>query len=88
MMNNKALALLGALAALAATATAQSENIRFGSAYSLGATNSYIVEAETTIYPGKAHSPAQDRLALWPGMGTDSGDLIQAIVLSTDKQDR
>ena len=47
-----------------------------------------IVEAETTIYPGKAHSPAQDRLALWPGMGTDSGDLIQAIVLSTDKQDR
>ncbi|CAD0091472.1 unnamed protein product [Aureobasidium vineae] len=82
--------LLGALAAAATGAFAQdsgSENIRFGNAFSLGATNSYIIEAETTLYPGKTQSGDTPRLALWPGMGTDQGQLIQAIVLgSTDAQ--
>ncbi|KAI4715477.1 hypothetical protein E4T48_08349 [Aureobasidium sp. EXF-10727] len=82
--------LLSALAAAATIASAQdsgSENIRFGNAFSLGATNSYIIEAETTLYPGKTQSGDTPRLALWPGMGTDEGQLIQAIVLgSTDAQ--
>lgn len=62
--------LFGMLAATAATgAIAQdsgSENIRFGNAFSLGATNSYIVEAETTLYPGKTQNGDTPRLALWP----------------------
>jgi hypothetical protein len=63
--------LLFTLATLLPTILAQ--NVRFGNAFSLGATNSYIIEAP--------------RLALWPGMGTDQGQLIQAIVLSsTDAQ--
>ncbi|KAG9546249.1 hypothetical protein KCU71_g16992, partial [Aureobasidium melanogenum] len=82
--------LLSALAAAATGATAQdsgSENIRFGNAFSLGATTSYIVEAETTLYPGKTQSGDTPRLALWPGMGTDENQLIQAIVLaSSDAQ--
>ncbi|THZ06380.1 hypothetical protein D6C93_01512 [Aureobasidium pullulans] len=82
--------LLGALAAAATTAIAQdsgSENIRFGNAFSLGATNSYIIEAETTLFPGKTQSGDTPRLALWPGMGTDQNQLIQAIVLgSSDAQ--
>ena len=82
--------LLSALAAAITGAVAQgsgSENVRFGHAFSLGATNSYIIEAETTLYPGKTQSGDTPRLALWPGMGTDEGQLIQAIVLaSTDAQ--
>ena len=70
------------LLALAGNAAAQ-YSVRFGSAYSLGATNSYIVEAETTLYPGKTPDPQQDRMVLWPGMGTDSGDLVQSIVSSS-----
>lgn len=82
--------LLSAFAAAATGAIAQdsgSENIRFGNAFSLGATTSYIVEAETTLYPGKTQSGDTPRLALWPGMGTDENQLIQAIVLaSSDAQ--
>jgi hypothetical protein len=62
-------------------------NVRFGNAFSLGATNSYIIEAETTLYPSRTQNGDTPRLALWPGMGTDQGQLIQAIVLgSTDAQ--
>lgn len=80
--------LVGALAAAATGVVAQeSNNIRFGNALSLGATNSYIVEAETTLYPGETQSGDTPRMALWPGMGTDESQLIQAIVLeSTDAQ--
>ncbi|KAI4741586.1 hypothetical protein E4T50_07990 [Aureobasidium sp. EXF-12298] len=78
--------LLSALAATVTGVVAQ-ENVRFGNAFSLGATTSYILEAETTLYPGKTQSGDTPRLALWPGMGTDQGQLIQAIVLgSTDAQ--
>lgn len=82
--------LLSAFAAAVIGAVTQgsgSENIRFRHAFSLGATHSYIIEAETTLYPGKTQSGDTSRLALWPGMGTDEGQLIQAIVLaSTDAQ--
>ncbi|GME23171.1 uncharacterized protein LTHEOB_7524 [Neofusicoccum parvum] len=70
------------LLALAGNAAAQT-SIRFGPYYSLGATTSYIVEAETTLFPGKTPDPQQDRMVLWPGMGTDNGQLVQSIVSSS-----
>lgn len=70
------------LLALAGNVAAQS-TISFGPYYSLGATTSYIVEAETTLYPGKTPDPQQDRLVLWPGMGSDGGSLVQSIVSSS-----
>ena len=66
---------------LASEAVAQT-SIRFGPYYSLGATNSYIIESTTTLFPGRTSSPQQDRLALWPGMGTDADALIQSILVS------
>ncbi|KAK0653893.1 hypothetical protein DIS24_g5571 [Lasiodiplodia hormozganensis] len=70
------------LLALAGNAAAQ-YSVRFGPYYSLGATTSYIVEAETTLYPGKTPDPQQDRMVLWPGMGTSNGQLVQSIVSSS-----
>ncbi|KAF4301801.1 hypothetical protein GTA08_BOTSDO09902 [Botryosphaeria dothidea] len=70
------------LLALAGNVAAQ-YSVRFGPYYSLGATISYIVEAETTLYPGKTPDPQQDRMVLWPGMGTDNGQLVQSIVSSS-----
>ncbi|KAK0209558.1 hypothetical protein IW262DRAFT_1281490 [Armillaria fumosa] len=68
--------------ALVASFFALSSAQQFGPYYSLGATSSYIVEATTTLTPSKVPSPAADRLALWPGMGTDGGGLYQSIVLA------
>ncbi|KAK0446973.1 uncharacterized protein EV420DRAFT_1483875 [Desarmillaria tabescens] len=68
--------------ALVASFFALSSAQQFGPYYSLGATNSYIIEATTTLTPSKVPSPAADRLALWPGMGTNGGGLYQSIVLA------
>ncbi|KAL3479595.1 hypothetical protein BJX99DRAFT_221906 [Aspergillus californicus] len=69
-----------ALVALLKSTTAQ-DNIGFGPYFSLGPTSSWIREANTTLVlpdtPGLL-----DRLALWPGMGTSGGDLIQALAVS------
>lgn len=71
------------LAALAAVAhAADDDTIGFGPAFSLGPTQSWIREANTTIVLPEAPSPQVDRLALWPGMGTSGGDLIQALAVS------
>jgi len=82
------LALLGALS----IASAQSK-ISFGPYYSLGAVQgTYIAESDTTLYPGKTPSPQQNRMVLWPGMGTDAipgtsnGALVQAIVSSSGSE--
>lgn len=48
------------LLALAGNVAAQ-YSVRFGPYYSLGATTSYIVEAETTLYPGKTPDPQQGK---------------------------
>jgi hypothetical protein len=76
MQLSAALRILSLLSA----ANAQS-NINFGPAFSLGPTKSWIREATTTLVlpqvPGQ-----KDRLALWPGMGTSSGSLIQALAVS------
>lgn len=72
---------LAALAAIIGLASAQ-DNIGFGPAFSLGPTQSWIREANTTLVLPETPSPQKDRLALWPGMGTSGGDLIQALAVS------
>lgn len=56
----------------------------FGNAFSTGpvATNSFIRESNTTLVLPKVNSPQTGNLALWPGMGTSGGDLIQALAIS------
>lgn len=69
-----------ALFAILKAAAAQ-DNIGFGPAFSLGPTNSWIREANTTLVLPETPG-LKDRLALWPGMGTSGGDLIQALAVS------
>ncbi|KAF4966872.1 hypothetical protein FSARC_5485 [Fusarium sarcochroum] len=69
------------LLALLSAANAQGL-VSFGPAFSLGPTKSWIREATTTLVLPKVPSPAKDRLALWPGMGTSGGDLIQALAVA------
>lgn len=74
---------LQTLATLAILGLASSQsNINFGPAFSLGPTQSWIREAKTTLVLPEAPSPQKDRLALWPGMGSSGGDLIQALAVS------
>jgi hypothetical protein len=47
-------------------------------------TSGYILSLETTLHPNEPPSPAQQRLALWPGMNTARG-LIQPIIVSSDE---
>lgn len=78
-----AAAKIAFLAAIAAVAHAADDStIGFGPAFSLGPTQSWIREANTTIVLPKVPSPQVDRLALWPGMGTSGGDLIQALAVA------
>lgn len=62
--------------------------VGFGPAFSLGPTNSWIREATTTLVLPKVPSPQKDRLALWPGMGTSGGDLIQALAVAFSDPNR
>lgn len=71
-----AVVLLGAVSVSATT-------YGFGPYFSLGPTSSWIRESNTTLVLPAVPSPAADRLALWPGMGTSDGDLIQAIAVAT-----
>lgn len=74
---------LGTLATLALLGLANGQsNIGFGPAFSLGPTQSCIREAKTTLVLPEVPSKEADRLALWPGMGTSNGDLIQALAVS------
>jgi hypothetical protein len=72
---------LAFLAALLGIAYGQ-DTIGFGPYFSLGPTQSWIREATTTLVLPKVPSPQEERLALWPGMGTSGGDLIQALAVS------
>lgn len=74
--------LLPVLTSLTLLGLASGDEITFGPAFSLGPTNSWIREARTTLVLPEAPSPQVDRLALWPGMGTSKGDLIQALAVS------
>ncbi|KAJ5654666.1 hypothetical protein N7490_001669 [Penicillium lividum] len=59
-----------------------SVNAAFGPAFSTGPTSSgsYIAEAISTLVVPRAPSTNNGDLALWVGMGTSAGDLIQSIV--------
>ena len=52
-----------------------------GPAYSTGPVSSgnFIREASSTLVVPQAPNPIVGNTVLWTGMGTDSGDLIQAI---------
>ncbi|KAF2996155.1 hypothetical protein E8E14_001493 [Neopestalotiopsis sp. 37M] len=78
----KSLSTLALLAILEA-ATVQATTYGFGPYFSMGPTSSWIREANTTLVLPAVPSPAVDRLALWPGMSTSDGDLIQAIAVAT-----
>ena len=69
------------LATLAAIDLAAAQ-IGFGPYFSLGPTSSWIRESTTTLVLPAVPSPQKERLALWPGMGTSGGDLIQALAVS------
>ena len=58
------------------------DKVGFGPYFSLGPTQSWIREATTTLVLPAVPSPQKERLALWPGMGTSGGDLIQALAVS------
>ncbi|KAL3305275.1 hypothetical protein RB213_008044 [Colletotrichum asianum] len=70
------------LAAAGASVVSAQDKVGFGPAFSLGPTQSWIREANTTLVLPPVPSPQKDRLALWPGMGTSGGDLIQALAVS------
>lgn len=57
---------------------------QFGNAFSTGpvAKDSFIRESVTTLVLPQVSSPQTGNLALWPGMGTSGGDLIQALAIS------
>lgn len=63
---------------------ADSDTVGFGPYFSLGPTSddAWIREAITTLVLPEVPTPQTDRLALWPGMGTSNGDLIQALAVS------
>src|ERR1700761_5685918 len=56
--------------------------VGFGPYFSLGPTSSWIRESNFTLVLPAAPSPQKDRQALWAGMGTSGGDLIQALAVS------
>ncbi|KAI7083419.1 hypothetical protein KC356_g7574 [Hortaea werneckii] len=74
------------LASLAAAAqfAAADYGVQFSNALSTGpvAQNSFIREANTTLILPDVNSPQTGNLALWPGMGTSDGDLIQGLAIS------
>ncbi|KAF4555678.1 Hypothetical protein D9617_2g056410 [Elsinoe fawcettii] len=73
------------LLASASLALAQNDyGWQFSNALSTGptASNSFIREANTTLVLPATNSPQKGNLALWAGMGTSGGDLIQALAIS------
>lgn len=74
---------LASLSALSQVALADYD-WQFGKAFSTGpvATNSFIRESHTTLVLPKVSGPQTGNLALWPGMGTSGGDLVQALAIS------
>ena len=62
-------------------ALAQTGHAAFGPAFSTGpvGSGSWIREATSTLIVPNAPNPIVGNSVLWTGMGTDRGDLIQAI---------
>ena len=82
-MKTSALTLASALA-FSQVALAQEYYRQFGNAFSTGpvATNSFIRESNTTLVLPEVNKPQTGNLALWAGMGTSGGHLIQALAIS------
>jgi hypothetical protein len=47
-------------------------------------TDGYLLSVETTLHPNAPPTPAQTRLALWPGMNVPKG-LIQPAIIASDE---
>ena len=62
-----------------------SYGVAFGNYFATGpvADNSWIREATTTLVLPELNNPHMGNMALWPGMGTSGGDLIQGLAIST-----
>jgi hypothetical protein len=83
----KSRAMIVVILALAAYVAAQTHYL-YGPQwgwYSIRTTSAYLLSVETTLRPNAPPSPAQSRLALWPGMNTAKG-LIQPIIVSSDER--
>lgn len=82
-MKSSVLTLASALA-FTQVAFADDYYRQFGNAFSTGpvATNSFIRESTTTLVLPEVNKPQNGNLALWAGMGTSGGDLIQALAIS------
>jgi hypothetical protein len=76
---------LSPLAAGAAIPQASSYGVAFGNYFSTGpvADTAWIKEATTTLVLPELNKPHVGNMALWPGMGTSGGDLIQGLAIST-----
>lgn len=77
---------IAALLCFVAFAAAQGTHYLYGPQwgwYSIR-TSGHILSAETTLTAGAPPSPAQVRLALWPGLNTAMG-LIQPIIVSSNE---
>ncbi|TLD15308.1 hypothetical protein E2P81_ATG09788 [Venturia nashicola] len=73
---------------LTASVFAQSSQYLFGPSFGIRrypGNNAIITSFETTLIPGAPSSPAQVRLAIWPGLDTSNGDLIQPIIVSSSE---
>ncbi|KAF1982797.1 hypothetical protein K402DRAFT_466428 [Aulographum hederae CBS 113979] len=78
--------LLLSLLAVIPLAAAQAGYYRYGPTYGIRRQTPspvFIESLSTTLFPGAPPAPATPRLALWPGMDTDGGDLIQPIFVGT-----
>lgn len=73
---------------LATSVVAQSSHYLFGPSFGIRkypGNSAIITSFETTLIPGAPSSPAQRRLAIWPGLDTSNGDLIQPIIVSSNE---
>jgi hypothetical protein len=74
---------------LATAALTSSVNAAFGPAFSTGpvGAGSWIREANSTLVLPKAPTGSSGDTALWVGMGTSNGDLIQSIADNVNAND-
>lgn len=73
---------------LTTSVVAQSSHYLFGPSFGIRkypGSNAIITSFETTLIPGAPSSPAQRRLALWPGLDASNGDLMQPIIVSSNE---
>jgi len=75
--------ILCGLIALTIRAYGQS---KFGPAYQIQQTKSYILGAETTLFPPSLPSPQQDTLLIWAGSSSDTKERYQGVLASYESK--